>query len=107
MAELRSADLLVKNILSNHSLLETIKEDPQKVLKQQAAIANETVRALEGDIWIYRLVVSFLGALAILVACGIIAIIVINGKTPSEGLVALGSAAVGSLAGLLAPTPGR
>ena len=60
---------------------------------------------LQTDRWVYRLVVSFLGLTLIgTVAGGFI----ITGKFAQampEGLVALGSAAVGALAGLLAPSP--
>ncbi len=57
------------------------------------------------DNWIYRLVVCFLG---ITVIGTVIGGFIISGKTGQdipEGLIALGSAAVGALAGLLAPSP--
>ena len=63
------------------------------------------------DIWIYRLVVSFLGAVALTVALGVIVIIGCHLEATPTGssslgtLAALGSAAVGALAGLLAPNP--
>ncbi len=54
------------------------------------------------DRWLYRWVVWFLGAAAV---GAIIAIswLVTEGSDAPDGLIALGSAAVGALAGLLAP----
>jgi hypothetical protein len=70
------------------------------------------------DVWVYRLVVGFLGTVALTVALGVILIISQGGQGGQVGqvghqelsasigtLAALGSAAVGALAGLLAPTP--
>ena len=57
---------------------------------------------LEGDI--YRWVIKFLGV-AILLVIIVIAILVGLGKTPPDGIVAIGSAAVGAMAGILAPSP--
>ena len=67
------------------------------------------------DVWVYRLVVGFLGTVALTVALGVILIISLGGQGGQGGhqelsasigtLAALGSAAVGALAGLLAPTP--
>ena len=56
------------------------------------------------DVWLFRGVVGTLGLVAIV---GIVGLIVLNfaGKTPVDAIVALASAAVGALAGLLAPSP--
>lgn len=59
---------------------------------------------LESDVWIYRIVVGTLG-LAVLGALGGAIGLTAFGKQIPEVLVALGSAAVGALAGLLAPAP--
>lgn len=56
------------------------------------------------DIWIYRLVVIVLGLTVIVSVIGTIALTLTGLSTP-ELLVALGSAAIGGLAGLLAPSP--
>jgi hypothetical protein len=106
MPELRSADLLVKNILGDSNLVDQLRTEPGKVLTEAAAAAKAET-PLMSDVWIYRLVVIFLGALAIIVALGVIGITFLSVNKPSEGLVALGSAAVGALAGLLAPSPAR
>jgi hypothetical protein len=60
---------------------------------------------LQSDKWVYRLVVCFLGFTVIGTVIGGF---IISGKSAQDipqGLVALGSAAVGALAGLLAPSP--
>lgn len=56
------------------------------------------------DIWIYRLVVIVLGLTVIASVIGTIALTLTGLSTP-ELLVALGSAVIGGLAGLLAPSP--
>ena len=60
---------------------------------------------LQSDRWIYRLVACFLGLTVIGTVAGGFIIVGKSGQTIPEGLVALGSAAVGALAGLLAPSP--
>ena len=99
----RSVDLLTSNILGNPDLVAQLKQDPVTVLHQQAAVAKAGT-PLDTDPIIYRIVVSCLGAAMILTAFGLIAL-TWNNSTIPEGLVALGSAAVGALAGLLAPSP--
>jgi hypothetical protein len=60
----------------------------------------------EKDLWIYRIVVGALSLAVLITIVGLI-ILAMTGRTAPEGLIALGSAAVGALAGLLAPSPGR
>jgi hypothetical protein len=58
------------------------------------------------DVWTYRLVVIFLGVATLLAMGGAIGISLhTDGKNIPEILIALGSASVGALAGLLAPSP--
>lgn len=59
---------------------------------------------LPQDAWVYRIVAAALG-LAVLASLGGAIILATNGRPTPELLVALGSAAVGGLAGLLAPSP--
>jgi len=61
---------------------------------------------VEGDRLVYRIVVGALG-LAVLVSIGGLIALTFADETAPEGLVALGPAAVGALAGLLAPSPAR
>ena len=58
----------------------------------------------EKDVWLFRLVVLSLGLCMLASLVGAIVLAVKGTDTP-EILVALGSAAVGGLAGLLAPSP--
>jgi hypothetical protein len=69
----------------------------------------ETVMSpLLQDKWIYRMVVGFLGLVVVLTVVGGF-IIVLTGNSASipEGIIAIGSAAIGALAGLLAPSPNK
>lgn len=58
----------------------------------------------EKDVWVFRLVVLSLGLCMLASLVGAI-VLAIKGMDTPEILVALGSAAVGGLAGLLAPSP--
>jgi hypothetical protein len=60
---------------------------------------------LQSDWWIFRLVVAFLGLAVLLTIIGGFYLSIKTAATIPEGLIALGSAAVGALAGLLAPSP--
>jgi hypothetical protein len=56
---------------------------------------------MQNDIWLYRLVVAVLGITSVIGAI----FLALSGQSTPEVLVALGSAAIGGLAGLLAPSP--
>lgn len=58
----------------------------------------------EKDVWVFRLVVVSLGLCMLASLIGAI-VLAVKGMDTPEILVALGSAAVGGLAGLLAPSP--
>ena len=59
---------------------------------------------LQNDMWLYRVVVV---ALALTVMASFVGTIVLamSRQSISEAIVVLGSAAIGGLAGLLAPSP--
>jgi hypothetical protein len=78
-------------------LQESMKNDPVKTI---AAV----LRPLDTDNWIYRGVVIALGLTVVLAVAGAITLSLMGKPTP-EVITALGSAAVGALAGLLAPSP--
>jgi hypothetical protein len=59
---------------------------------------------LRNDIWLYRIVVAVLGVTVIASMAGAI-VLALSGFSTPEVIVALGSAAIGGLAGLLAPSP--
>ena len=76
--------------------------DKQKIKR----LAQELPEALQTDVWVYRMVVFFLGSAVLSTIIGGLYIATTAAALP-DGLVALGSAAVGALAGLLAPSPAR
>ena len=94
------------------TLLETIKSDPTvpDAIKKKAEDTLGQGPVYVSDIVIYRIVVGVLGATVILTVAGGLGLAFLgspdNYKIPPE-LIALGSAAVGALAGLLAPSPGQ
>ena len=59
---------------------------------------------MKKDHWIYRAVVVVLGFTVVTSLVGTIVLVMTDHSTP-EIIVALGSAAIGGLAGLLAPAP--
>jgi len=59
---------------------------------------------LPHDVWVYRMVVAALGLAVLASLIGAI-VLAMDGHPTPESLIALGSAAVGGLAGLLAPSP--
>lgn len=85
--------------------LEVKKQFAEKVREKKEDLRTP----LETDKWIYRFVVLFLG-LAILASLFFTFFLSVDNqqqlKIP-EIFLAIGSAAVGALAGLLAPSPGR
>ena len=72
------------------------------VQKNRGAVMNK--RLLPYDPWVYRIVVLILGLVALASLVGTIMLTIQDRSTP-ELLIALGSAAMGGLAGLLAPSP--
>ncbi len=74
-----------------------LEQDPVSVLASMP---------LQSDVWIYRIVVFALGTLAIMALVGDMALAFYNKSIP-EGVIALGSTALGALAGLLVLPSGR
>ena len=69
---------------------------------------NQVDMAAKKDRWIYRVVVGFLGAALILtIVGGFVSHLTHQTEPIPDVLVAIGSASVGALAGLLAPSPRR
>lgn len=103
----RSVDQLATAVANDPNLQREISADPA------AALARVAANPLDTDVWTYRIVVIALGAVVLSAVIGAIMITLSpplpNGayrETP-QILIALGSAAVGALAGLLAPSPAR
>jgi hypothetical protein len=96
--------------------IQALATDPTKIeqiAKEAIKAADEATgqkrfsRALEADRQVYRYTVLFLGSAVLLVVGAISAIALINESgsdlTIPESLVAIASAAIGALAGLLSP----
>ena len=112
MAEVtRSADVLVSQLLNTPGLLDKVKSNPEGTLRE---LAKEVTRNLPPpayitDRWTYRIVVLALGIVCVAAISGAIYLSAITSGagTPKipDVLTALGAAAIGALAGLLAPSP--
>jgi hypothetical protein len=94
-----SVQELAVKVAENPELAGLIKKDPVKALQSLAT-------PLQTDVLLYRIVVGSLGAAVLITLIGAILLVALGKQVP-EVLVALGSAAVGALAGLLAPSPVR
>jgi hypothetical protein len=102
-----------KALQEAESLVSQSLEIPEEKKRQIADKLEQARSPLESDKWIYRIVVGALGV-AIL-SCLVFSFLLMwhhvgsnaNGDvTIPEIFLAIGSAAVGALAGLLAPSPG-
>lgn len=58
---------------------------------------------MDKDIWLYRMIIAAFGLTLVATVIGAIVLAMTQKQTP-EALVALGSAAIGGLAGFLVPT---
>jgi len=107
----RSADALVDQLLETPGLLDQVKLNPESTLRKlaQQVTRNLPPPAFVTDRWTYRIVVLALGVVCITATGGAIYLSAIAsaGSTPNipDVLTALGAAAIGALAGLLAPSP--
>ena len=94
---MQSITELAAKVAQDPSLQEKIKANPVEAI---ASLATP----LQHDVWIYRIVVGALG-LAVIAALGGAIALSVAGKPIPDVLTALGSAAIGALAGLLSPSP--
>lgn len=101
----RAADELSRLLLNQPGLVEKLAQSPEETVKALAAATVAQIpRALEQDRTIYRIVVFSLGMTVLSVVVGVIAMSLVSPTTPiPDVLTALGSAAIGALAGILAP----
>lgn len=95
--KVQSVSELAVKVAQDSELQQQIKTDPVNTIASIAA-------PLATDAWIYRMVVAALGLGILLAMMGAI-VLTFKAQTVPEVLTALGSAAVGALAGLLAPSP--
>lgn len=91
------AELAVK-VAQDPNLASTIKDNPAQAIAELAA-------PLRNDPWIYRIVVGALAAVAVLAVIAAIWLTLAGADKIPDVVIALGSAAVGALGGLLAPSP--
>lgn len=107
--QIRSAELLVKTALASKEILENIKKDPEETLKSlETQVVKDLPRVMENDKWIYRMVVGCLSLVVLLAVLGSIILTLMSGELKADIpdiITALGSAAIGALAGILAPSP--
>ncbi|MGK6312369.1 hypothetical protein [Neorhizobium sp. DT-125] len=110
----RSVDLLLDRVRDSPALVQQIKDEPLTVLEELAKDVkrNNPINALE-DVITFRIAVIVL-AIAVMIVVGCVTTVfvwsVLTGKQHpnfSEFLVAIGSTALGALAGLLAPVQRR
>ncbi|AKF87416.1 hypothetical protein MFUL124B02_42510 [Myxococcus fulvus 124B02] len=92
-------ETLSKHLADEH-FLQLAKQAPQEMAR------SITESPLATDRWIYRLVVIFLGIVALTSLLGGVVLTYFEPEqSMPQMLVALGSTAVGALAGLLVPSP--
>lgn len=94
-----SATDLADLVASDPALQAEVRSDPAGALQRLAA-------PLETDPWIYRIIVLALALTMLSVVVASFALVLFDKAIP-DVLVALGTAAVGAVAGLLAPSPTR
>jgi hypothetical protein len=114
MAEpLRSAKIMADKILADKNLLTQLQTDPAKVLRETAEQVTRDLPtpAFVSDVVAYRIVVTALGLVCVAAIGGAIYLSARATGTAAPNipdvLTALGAAAIGALAGLLAPSPSR
>jgi hypothetical protein len=98
---------VAQDLRDNPQLREQVANDPA-ALEPLVAKAVRQNTPLETDRWIYRIVVTALGVAVLLVIAGAITLALVVDAIPevvTQLLTAIGSASVGAIAGLLAPTP--
>ena len=89
-------------VATDTELQNKLKSDPVGTIKQFSSVRDS-------DVWIYRVVVTSLGLAVLAIIAGIVILMIrmqgLEDKNVPTVLTALGSAAIGALAGLLAPSP--
>ncbi|HVN24506.1 MAG TPA: hypothetical protein VMT71_11085 [Syntrophorhabdales bacterium] len=93
----RTVGELAERIARDPELERKVKEDPIKIIAALAAPPQT-------DVWVYRIVVIALGLIVLGAMTGGI-VMAARGSDLPQFIVAVGSAAVGALTGLLAPSP--
>jgi hypothetical protein len=99
---IQSFEDFTSRVATDPQLQQDLKNDPVAALKQFTSVRDQ-------DPWIYRGVVYSLGLAVLVIIFGVIILMIrkegLDDKQVPTLLTALGSAAIGALAGLLAPSP--
>ncbi len=102
--DIKSFDEFKSELISSPRLQSQFKEDPVSAVQE-----FQQSNPLSTDKWIYRIIVLALGITIITIIIGVIVLIGSGKITDDKGvptiLTAIGSAALGAMAGLLAPPP--
>jgi hypothetical protein len=95
---------MVEILKADPNRIDQLKQNPIAEIEKLSNEAKGKVPAYTGDVLLYRIAVTVLGALALLAVLGGL-ILALGNRTVPEGVVAIGSAAAGALVGLFAPSP--
>lgn len=102
--EIKTFDEFKTELIASPQLQSQFKNDPVSAVRE-----FQQSSPLSTDKWIYRIIVLALGLTIITIIVGVIVLIGTGRITDDKGvptiLTAIGSAAIGALAGLLAPPP--
>ncbi len=104
--EIQNFDEFKKELISNPTLQQQFKENPAGAIEQ-----FQQKNPLKTDVWIYRIIISSLSFVVVSIILGVLYLITIDKVSTDKNvptiLTAMGSAAIGALAGLLAPQPSK
>jgi uncharacterized membrane protein len=102
--ELRSANMMVDNLLKDPVKLQEVLKNPTVELPKVAQQAVKDADDERGvpDNTVYRMMVIGLVAVALITAIGAIVLVAVSKEIP-QALISLGSVAIGALAGALIP----
>jgi len=102
--EIKTFDEFKNELVSNPDLQNQFKADPVSAVEK-----FEQENPLSTDKWIYRIIVLSLGITILTIIIGVIVLLAVGKISDDKGvptiLTAIGSAAIGAMAGLLAPPP--
>lgn len=98
-SSIKSINQLAARVAQDPSFAAEFQNNPVRTVTDIAA--SQSVP----DTFVYRIVVLALGLALLVSLCGLIFLSLRSIENIPDGLVAIGSAAVGALAGLLAPSP--
>lgn len=101
--EIKNFEEFKRELETNPALQNQFKENPVQAIQQYQSTP------LEKDEWVYRIIVLALGFTIFAIVLGVIILIgagkISDDKNVPTILTAIGSAAIGAMAGLLVPAP--